>query len=258
MEAVTVETRTVRLSISSRHYVASPKAPSLFDRVRPDPIAPIGARVIKNDPPYDPEDYPDDMAAAVQTLCANTGTVMPGASYAEGEFSESACLSCDDGECGDGEDDDAGAELREKLAELMQFLQAEPDEEDDDDSAIVMGTEATLARQILPDGKERFEISYLEDESMDNTVTTIRFEPSRPDEVIIYRSGSVMSTLVCEKGHRHISSYVTPIAPFEAAVYTKDCSGTIRFAEGGTISVDYIIEIRGMNIQQTRMTIEVR
>ena len=252
-EPITLEERRVKLTLTSRHYTAAPSAPSLFDGLRPNQLGLFTApNAPKRTAPYDPEDFPDDMETAVQELCASTGTILPGESYSEGCFDDPEGYA-DDGDPFDTDDVD---ELHDRLAELLKFFQADPADEGDD--AFVFQTEALLARQITPDGGVQFEISYQEADSMDDTSTVIRFAPSNPHEVVIFRTGDVISTLCCEKGRRHISSYETPIAPFEVAVFTKDCGGSLSYEKGGSIEVDYIIEIRGMNVQRTKMTIDVR
>ena len=98
------------------------------------------------------------------------------------------------------------------------------------------------------------EIEYSEDESMDDTVTVISYDPKTPDMVTILHNGSVMSSLIYERRRRHISVYSTPIMPLEVAVYTRTLEGGFT-ADGGEMVLDYIVELRGMDVQRTVMKI---
>ena len=113
-----------------------------------------------------------------------------------------------------------------------------------------------MRRTTDVNGSETIEIEYTEDDSMENTRTVIAFTPSQNDRVSIIHDGPVMSSLVCERGVRHISAYKTPIAPFEVAVYAKRCDADLTFERGGYIELDYLVELRGMDIQRTCMTID--
>ena len=103
-------------------------------------------------------------------------------------------------------------------------------------------------------------IHYEEDESggLENTQSDIVLRGDRKDMVSIVRTGSVANTLVCEKGKRHISAYNTPIMPFQICVFTKECEQNVSFASGGTIYMDYFVELRGTEMQHTKMRIQVK
>ncbi|MGN1408940.1 MAG: DUF1934 family protein [Eubacteriales bacterium] len=83
----------------------------------------------------------------------------------------------------------------------------------------------------------------------------IIYDTGKPDMVTIHRSGGIMNTLVLEKGKRHISIYKTPIMPFEAASFAKNVESNLTFEDGGEITLDYLIELRGTDLQRTKMVI---
>ncbi len=215
------EIRRVRLTISSSHAVAEPekmgKFASLFGDYEDD----------YDDEGIDPEDYPDEMNDALCEIMAQNG-----------ELDED-----DDGD----EDFFSLEELIKKCEEFADMIKME----EDDDNTYEFCTVATMARR---DGK--LEIEYREDDSMDDTTTVIVYDPAMPESVSIMHSGSVMSSLVCERGRRHISVYNTPIMPLEVAVYTKTCKGGFTFENGGELELDYIVELRGMDVQRTVMKIK--
>ncbi len=115
---------------------------------------------------------------------------------------------------------------------------------------------ASMSRKLSEDGNERIEISYRNEELADGAITVIAYEPAKPGAISIINDGSVMSSLVCELGVRNISAYTTPYMTFEAAVYAKRCDGGFSFEHGGTMELDYIVELRGADIQRTVMTIK--
>ncbi len=90
------------------------------------------------------------------------------------------------------------------------------------------------------------------------TRSIIRMDRTNPHSLSIERSGSLMNTLICEKGRRHTSVYSSPLipAPLEACTYTRRCDIDLD-EEGGVIFLDYIIEIRGADVQRTTIRMNV-
>ena len=85
----------------------------------------------------------------------------------------------------------------------------------------------------------------------------IIFDTGKPDMVTIHRTGGIMNTIVLEKGKRHISVYKTPVMPFETAVLAKKVDVNMTYEDGGDIDLDYLVELRGMDLQRTEMKIHV-
>lgn len=85
----------------------------------------------------------------------------------------------------------------------------------------------------------------------------IIFDTGKPEMVTIHRTGGIMNTLVLEKGKRHISVYNTPVMPFETAVLAKRVDVNMTYEDGGDIALDYLVELRGMDLQRTEMKIHV-
>ena len=85
----------------------------------------------------------------------------------------------------------------------------------------------------------------------------IIFDTGKPEMVTIHRTEGIMNTLVLEKGKRHISVYNTPIMPFETAVLAKKVDVNMTYEDGGDIALDYLVELRGMDLQRTEMKIHV-
>ena len=122
----------------------------------------------------------------------------------------------------------------------------------EEDDTYIFGVTGKLKKA----GDHTLELSYADNESLDGTFTVIRIDAAHPNMVTIMRNGGIVNTIVCEKGVRHISVYDTPVMPFQLAVYTKKCEGAITFEKGGVIELDYMVELRGTDIQRTMLKIE--
>ena len=85
----------------------------------------------------------------------------------------------------------------------------------------------------------------------------IIFDTGKPGMVTIHRTGGIMNTIVLEKGKRHISVFNTPVMPFETAVLAKKVDVNMTYEDGGDIDLDYLVELRGMDLQRTEMKIHV-
>lgn len=235
------EKKTVRLTLTSKHIVPNLGVPqemySLFGQ----------SSAADDDVHARPEDYPEEMNNALQDMLDRDAGFTESEIYDAGEAEAEGLL---DGE--DSGDDLEPEQIFEEIWKKMQELDAD---EDDDDDVYVFRTLAELSRRE-EGGREIVEIRYAEDDSMDETESVIIYDPARPNAVTISRTGSVMNVLICEEGVRHISAYQTPIMPFEVAVYAKKCEGLLTYEHGGSLELDYIVEVRGADMQRTIMTID--
>ena len=84
---------------------------------------------------------------------------------------------------------------------------------------------------------------------MENSHTTISFQKSEPSLITMTRDGTVRTALIFEAGRRHMCVYQTPFMPFEVAVKTKQVEN--RIAENGTLHMNYTVELKGANAEQT-------
>ena len=105
-------------------------------------------------------------------------------------------------------------------------------------------------------------VSITYDESslsgMEGAVTSIQFDKTNPEVIAILRSGSVKSAFILEEGKRHVTVYDTQIMPFEICVFTKKAENKISVSKRcGEISLDYIVEVKGMDAQRTKLRIKV-
>jgi len=223
---VPADTKTVRLTLTSRHILTRRLGPGMS---------------MFGDAPENDSEFPEGFSP---DAIANFDAPYDDADYAEDEYDDEAAA----------EAAEAADELYRKLEALVEQITADDDEAEDD--TYVFKTLGQMRRTTDAAGSETIEISYTEDDSMENTRTVIAFTPAQNNRVSIIHDGPVMSSLICERGVRHISAYKTPVMPFEVAVYAKRCDADLTFERGGYIELDYLVELRGMDVQRTCMTID--
>ena len=122
------------------------------------------------------------------------------------------------------------------------------------DDVIEYVTDGTLHA----DGK-RVVVTYKEckDMGFDDASTTLSFDINDPQTVMMKRDGSAaMACLFNAHSGRQVCFYETGIIPLELAVNTKSVVNTIN-GNGGTISLDYVIEMRGVSTERNRFNISV-
>ena len=233
--------KTVRLTLISRHSLPDASRAgmlhSLFEQI-PQRMTDTGST--------SPEDYPEEMDEALRIIQDNDAG-------ADSRFGFNDYDPDDDGL--DGEMRDTLMQQIEEFAQMLADNDADSENLIDNDDAYVFRSLANMTARCLEDGSEEIEISYDDHQSLDNTATVILYNTSTPDALSIIHTGDVASTIVCERGVRHFSAYKTPIMPFEVAVYTRKFDGSLSFERGGEIELDYIVEIRGADVQRTRMKI---
>ena len=224
VRTVPADTKTVRLTLTSRHILTRRLGPGM---------------TMFGDAPAGDDEFPEGFSPdAIASFDAPYDE-----NYEEDEYDEESLEAAD-----------AADELYRRLEELVEQITADDEEAEDD--TYVFKTLGQMCRTVDVDGNETIEIEYTEDDSMENTRTVIAFTPSQNNRVSILHDGPVMSSLICERGVRHISVYKTPVMPFEVAVYAKRCDANLTYERGGFIELDYLVELRGMDVQRTCMKID--
>ena len=104
-----------------------------------------------------------------------------------------------------------------------------------------------------------YEISYEEciETGLDGSLTTLVFSLKRPEVVSLTRTGVAKMTLSFEEGRHHIGGYhfgalqalLSSDSALPIASYARKVEN--RIAEKGTLHLDYIVEVRGMDTQRT-------
>lgn len=123
---------------------------------------------------------------------------------------------------------------------------------DGDSDDIELVTEGKLAQA---DGALR--LSYQESEltGLDGTTTLFQVEP---EKITLLRIGTINSEMVFEQGKRHMSLYSTPYGSMEVGVTARKMRSTLEYTSGGSIEIDYDIEINHMLAGQSLFRIKVR
>ena len=109
---------------------------------------------------------------------------------------------------------------------------------------------------------EEFSLTYEETEltGMEGTESQLSFRYDQRGLLTMLRTGSVTTALVFEKNKRHMCIYQTPYMPFEVCVHTLHVDNRLALnsAIGGTLDLDYVVEIRGAQAERCRMHVEIR
>lgn len=129
-----------------------------------------------------------------------------------------------------------------------------------DDSDKNINNEYSLTSEgVLKISEGRLSISYEETaiEDVAGCTTVISFDLSNPDCVTVERCGPLSSVFVISKGERLFSVYSTPYGALDMCVYAKKVENGLA-EKGGTLILDYAVELKGLTAQRTRMEVKVR
>lgn len=123
----------------------------------------------------------------------------------------------------------------------------------------------TARRSNCPQGSFKNEDGRLsliykepEAEGLGDTQTQISFEQTDPETVCLYRTGDIRSDLVFNaQAGRKTCLYQTELLPFELSIVTRKLVNRLH-ESGGTLHLDYKIEINSMNVERTVLDLMVR
>ncbi len=109
---------------------------------------------------------------------------------------------------------------------------------------------SAYGKMTLADGV--YSIEYDECcEGMSGTKTRLFFDVDRPGCVSLFRRGTVCGDLVFDQEiGRSVFMYQNEIMPFEMALVTKRLVNRLG-EDGGTLHLDYKIELQATNIERT-------
>ncbi len=123
-----------------------------------------------------------------------------------------------------------------------------------EDDVIEMSTDALLCEK-----GDNIELSYKEcsDMGMENTTTTLIFPKDAPNELNMIRTGENTAGFVfSDKIKRQPCSYNVAGYPMEFCVCTRSIDNRVTM-KGGTLDLDYIIEVHGVKTQRNRFSVKV-
>ncbi len=114
---------------------------------------------------------------------------------------------------------------------------------------------------VLVNGDGYVEISYEESETMGlaGVKTSLVWYKSAPGVVTMVRTGEINCAFVFHhKNKRQMCTYNTGVMPLELCVCTRRIDNQIDYdAATGNITIDYIIEFRGMNTERNLLSVTV-
>lgn len=128
-----------------------------------------------------------------------------------------------------------------------------PQNDDEKEEKIEISTEGVLS---LEDGK--LSVSYDETEltGMEGAHTVLEFTAEEPGTVTMTRSGSASTSMIFKENSRCMSTYETGVFPLEMCITTKSVENSLDI-NGGKIIIDYTVEIHGVCMERTYLTVTV-
>lgn len=123
----------------------------------------------------------------------------------------------------------------------------------DSEEKIEISTEGVLC---LENG--RLSVRYDETEltGMEGAHTVLEFDTSEPDTLTMTRSGSASTSMIFKENSRYMSTYETGVFPLEMCITTKSVENNLDI-NGGNIIIDYTVEIHGVCMERTYLTVTV-
>jgi len=127
-------------------------------------------------------------------------------------------------------------------------------ERDDDSEKIMFAVDGTVE-----DDGERVSVKYTEPggESIKPTKNEISFEKSHRKEITLTRRGGLNSLMLFEVGKRYTWQYDVGFMSMDFCTSTLEISNTASF-DGGDISIYYIVENCGMELQRVRFKLTIK
>lgn len=130
--------------------------------------------------------------------------------------------------------------------------------------------EAGPPYELVTEGRMRIrgnlcELSYLEETAagLDGARSTLVFSKNRPNVLTLTRSGAMRMTLSFEEGRHHIGTYNFGVLQYMLsdkpnvmiASYARKVDN--RLLDEGTLELDYVIEVRGLDTQRVRLSLSI-
>lgn len=101
-------------------------------------------------------------------------------------------------------------------------------------------------------------IRFLENLTDSESDTCISFEESDPGLISLSRKGDVVSSCSFSAESRHSCNYeIGGMINFELCINTHKTENTVTFGRGGTILLEYSIEMRGTELQSAVYRLKV-
>ena len=117
--------------------------------------------------------------------------------------------------------------------------------------------EYTASGELVTEGSY-MTVRYEEGEALGFSCTTSLIFGEDRDILTMVRSGEMNAAFRFDKKNpRQSCTYETPIMPIEFVVNTRYIHNSVSEA-GGAILLDYYLEMRGVNTERNRLTIEVQ
>ena len=115
----------------------------------------------------------------------------------------------------------------------------------------------TMAEGNYLDDGARVSVIYKEAENngLAGSRATLSFVKSAPGTVTMRRDGGVRTLLTFEENTRCYGVYETPLMRFDVCVYTEKVTNAIE--RDGTLTLDYMVELKGAEPEHARLTLSI-
>ena len=88
--------------------------------------------------------------------------------------------------------------------------------------------------------------------------TEFSFDEKNHNSLTMIRTASMTTTLIFDsKERRNLCIYDVGPFPFEIMIHTDTLSNTVTYASGGKIYVEYTLEIKGVQAENSSITLKV-
>ncbi len=126
----------------------------------------------------------------------------------------------------------------------------------EESGACTLFSEGTLSLQ-----EGLLHLTYIEtiedEEGAAPTKVSLVFPKGSSSHITVSRSGDMNTVFTVEPNVRQYSTYDTPFGQVDLCVIGRKIENNME-ETGGTLELDYAVELRGMITQRTKMTIRVR
>lgn len=142
------------------------------------------------------------------------------------------------------------------ISEMTHYL-------DDDDSVSDFPENekieyATEGRLILKDDIVTVEYDESREMGMDGVTTSLIFNQSERGKLSMVRKGVSPTSMIFDLSERRrMCSYEAGYAPLEFSIQTYQVKNNITPEDGGSIFLDYDIEVRGFRVEKNKLEISV-
>ena len=160
----------------------------------------------------------------------------------------------------DGDDSTPAVFIGTDGEETPDVLLTSPEEKKDDDRTVKDTIHYEADGELIFDD-EKITVTYSETEEvgMENCSTTLVFDPSDPQSVVMNRTGNASAVMIFSAAEpRQHCVYQTGVAdfPLDLCIRSRHVRSEMT-PNGGTLFLDYVFEMRGVITERTVLKMRI-